>query len=165
MLSPDDKVVAAAIVEKDAALLVAGDHGIGKRTDFEEYRVQSRGGKGIITMKTGEKTGNVVGALTVKDGDEIMLITTGGQMVRTKVDYIREVGRNTMGVKLINLEAGDKLQAIAPVVKDEDDDSDQQLTLEGLPPEDGITPLPEQPDDLKTGEGSNDVSDEPPALD
>ena len=165
MLSPDDKVVAAAIVEKDAALLVAGDHGIGKRTDFEEYRVQSRGGKGIITMKTGEKTGNVVGALTVKDGDEIMLITTGGQMVRTKVDYIREVGRNTMGVKLINLEAGDKLQAIAPVVKDEDEDSDQQLTLEGLPPEDGITPLPEQPDDLKTGEGSNDVSDEPPALD
>lgn len=165
MLSPDDKVVAAAIVEKDAALLVAGDHGIGKRTDFEEYRVQSRGGKGIITMKTGEKTGNVVGALTVKDGDEIMLITTGGQMVRTKVDYIREVGRNTMGVKLINLEAGDKLQAIAPVVKDEDDDSDQQLTLEGLPPEDGITPLPEQPDDLKTEEGSNDVSDEPPALD
>jgi len=165
MLSPDDKVVAAAIVEKDAALLVAGDHGIGKRTDFEEYRVQSRGGKGIITMKTGEKTGNVVGALTVKDGDEIMLITTGGQMVRTKVDYIREVGRNTMGVKLINLEAGDKLQAIAPVVKDEDDDSDQQLTLEGLPPEDGITPLPEQPDDLKAEEGSNDVSDEPPALD
>ncbi len=165
MLSPDDKVVAAAIVEKDAALLVAGDHGIGKRTDFEEYRVQSRGGKGIITMKTGEKTGKVVGALTVKDGDEIMLITTGGQMVRTKVDYIREVGRNTMGVKLINLEAGDKLQAIAPVVKDEDDDSDQQLTLEGLPPEDGITPLPEQPDDLKAGEASNDVSDEPPALD
>ncbi|MBR5977513.1 MAG: DNA gyrase subunit A [Verrucomicrobia bacterium] len=165
MLSPDDKVVAAAIVEKDAALLVAGDHGIGKRTDFEEYRVQSRGGKGIITMKTGEKTGKVVGALTVKDGDEIMLITTGGQMVRTKVDYIREVGRNTMGVKLINLEAGDKLQAIAPVVKDEDDDGDQQLTLEGLPPEDGITPLPEQPDDLKTEEDSNDVSDEPPALD
>lgn len=164
MLSPDDKVVAAAIVEKDAALLVAGDHGIGKRTDFEEYRVQSRGGKGIITMKTGEKTGKVVGALTVKDGDEIMLITTGGQMVRTKVDYIREVGRNTMGVKLINLEAGDKLQAIAPVVKDEDDDNDQ-LSLEGLPPEDGITPLPEQPDDLKIEDDPGNVSDEPPALD
>ena len=88
-------------------LLVAGENGIGKRTPFDEYRMQSRGGKGIITMKTGEKTGNVVGALTVRDEDEIMLITNKGQMVRTRVSEIRETGRNTMGVKLIDLPEGE----------------------------------------------------------
>ena len=117
-LEAGDAVVAAAVVVPDAALLVAGANGIGKRTDFGEYRVQSRGGKGIITMKTGEKTGGVIGALTVRDNDEIMLITVSGQMVRTRVQDIREAGRNTMGVKLVNLDAGDKLQAIAPVISE-----------------------------------------------
>ena len=115
-LEKTDALVAAAIVVPDAALLVAGENGIGKRTGFDEYRVQSRGGKGIITMKTGDKTGAVVGALTVRDQDEIMLITVGGQMVRIPVNGIREVGRNTQGVKLVNLDAGDKLQAIAQVI-------------------------------------------------
>jgi DNA gyrase subunit A len=103
---------------EDARRLVAGEHGIGKRTPFDMvledgrmepvYRLQSRGGKGIITMKANEKTGVVIGALTVRETDEIMLITSGGQMVRTFVRDIREAGRNTQGVKLINLEAGDK---------------------------------------------------------
>jgi DNA gyrase subunit A len=118
-LDPPDVVVALAVVVPDATLLVAGENGIGKRTDFGEYRLQSRGGKGIITMKTTDRTGTVVGALTVKDADEIMLITVGGQMVRTRVSDIREAGRNTQGVKLIDLEATDKLQAIAPVISEE----------------------------------------------
>ncbi|MFM7803969.1 MAG: DNA gyrase C-terminal beta-propeller domain-containing protein, partial [Verrucomicrobiota bacterium] len=118
-LEKGDAVVALALVDPDATLLVAGENGIGKRTDFEEYRQQSRGGKGIITMKTGDKTGNVVGALTVRDSDELMLITSGGQMVRIPVNGIRDAGRNTMGVKLVNLDAGDKLQAIAPVISEE----------------------------------------------
>jgi DNA gyrase subunit A len=122
-LEKTDVVVAAAIIVPDATLLVAGENGIGKRTAFDEYRVQSRGGKGIITMKTGDKTGGVVGALTVRDNDEIMLITVGGQMVRTSVKDIREAGRNTMGVKLVNLDAGDKLQAIAPVVAEDPQDT------------------------------------------
>ena len=122
-LEPNDAVVAAAIVVHDTALLVAGENGIGKRTGFDEYRIQSRGGKGIITMKTGDKTGGVVGALTVRDTDEIMLITVGGQMVRIPVQGIREAGRNTMGVKLVNLDAGDKLQAIAPVISESQEDS------------------------------------------
>ena len=106
-LDKDDALVAAAIVVPDAALLVAGENGIGKRTAFDEYRPQSRGGKGIITMKTGEKTGGVIGALTVRDSDDIMLITVGGQMVRTSVEgHSSEAGRNTMGVKLVNLDAG-----------------------------------------------------------
>jgi DNA gyrase subunit A len=131
-LAERDEVVALAIVVPDAALLVAGENGIGKRTDFQEYlvqlengkfRKQSRGGKGRVTMKVGEKTGGVVGALTVRDSDEIMLITTGGQMVRIPVAGIREAGRNTMGVKLVNLDAGDKLQAIASVIGEDKEDS------------------------------------------
>lgn len=123
--SKGDRVVAMALVNPDAQLLVAGENGIGKRTPFDDYRVQSRGGKGIITMKTGDKTGDVVGALTVTDKDELMLITNKGQMVRTRVKEIREAGRNTMGVKLIDLHDGENLQAIAPVVADEDDDKDE----------------------------------------
>jgi DNA gyrase subunit A len=122
MLEPSDAVVALAVVVLDAMLLVAGERGIGKRTHFEEYRPQSRGGKGIITMKTTEKTGQVVGALTVKDSEDIMLITVAGQMVRTRVRDIRETGRNTQGVKLIDLDGSDKLTAIAPVISEESDD-------------------------------------------
>jgi DNA gyrase subunit A len=122
-LEKGDAVVALAVVVTDAKLLVAGENGIGKRTDFEEYRIQSRGGKGIITMKTTEKTGGVIGALTVRDNDEIMQITFKGQMVRISVSGIREAGRNTQGVKLINLDEGDKLQAIAPVISEDKEDS------------------------------------------
>ncbi len=129
-LEKSDEVVALAVVVPDAALLVSGENGIGKRTDFEEYRIQSRGGKGIITMKMTEKTGAVVGALTVKDNDELMLITFKGQMVRISVNGIREAGRNTQGVKLIELEEGDKLQAIAPVVGEDKEES----AVEATPP-------------------------------
>jgi DNA gyrase subunit A len=130
-LEKGDEVVALAVVIADAALLVAGENGIGKRTSFDEYlvqsesgtRKQSRGGKGRITMKVGEKTGGVIGALTVRDTDEIMLITIGGQMVRTFVKDIREAGRNTMGVKLVNLDPGDKLQAIAPVISEQQEEA------------------------------------------
>ncbi|HEX4696657.1 MAG TPA: DNA gyrase subunit A [Candidatus Udaeobacter sp.] len=118
-----DHVVAIAIVDQEAMLLVAGENGIGKRTAFDDYRRQSRGGKGIITMKTGEKTGDVVGALTVLETDEMMLITNKGQMVRTRVKEIRETGRNTMGVKLMDLRADEKLQAIAPVVSQAEEEA------------------------------------------
>ena len=104
-------------------LLVAGENGIGKRTAFDDYRKQKRGGKGIITMKTGTKTGDVVGALTMRETDELMLITTKGQMVRTRVKEIRETGRNTMGVKLMDLRKGEKLQAIAPVVSQAEEEA------------------------------------------
>jgi len=130
-LEKGDQVVALAVVVPDAMLLVAGENGIGKRTPFDEYlvqaesgvRKQSRGGKGRITMKVTERTGGVIGALTVRDADEIMLITAGGQMVRTFVKDIREAGRNTQGVKLINLAEGDKLQAIAPVISEQQEDA------------------------------------------
>ena len=77
-------------------------------------------------MRTGEKTGDVVGALTVREADEIMLITNKGQMVRTRVKEIRETGRNTMGVKLMDLRNGEKLQAIAPVVSQAEEEEAQR---------------------------------------
>ena len=123
--SKGDRVIANAIVNNESMLLVAGEHGIGKRTPFDDYRKQKRGGKGIITMKTGDKTGRVVGALTVTQQDELMLITTKGQMVRTRVAEIRAVGRNTMGVKLMNLKSGEKLQAIARVVSQETEETEE----------------------------------------
>ena len=136
-LDKDDAVVALSIVDARATLLVAGDGGIGKRTSFEEYRVQSRGGKGIITMKTTDRTGRVIGALTVRDEDEIMLISVGGQMVRIAVNGIREAGRNTQGVKLINLGEGDRLQAIAPVISEAN-----EAAAEGAPAAPETPPLP-----------------------
>jgi DNA gyrase subunit A len=137
-LGQGDAVVALAVVVADATLLVAGENGIGKRTPFDMplpdgslepvYPLQSRGGKGVITMKANERTGAVVGALTVHDADEIMLITTGGQMVRIFVKDIREAGRNTQGVKLMNLEGEDKLQAIAPVISEQQEEAAAEET-------------------------------------
>jgi len=132
-LDAGDALIAAAILVPDATLLVAGENGIGKRTGFDEYRVQSRGGKGIITMKTGEKTGAVIGALTVRDTDEIMLITVGGQMVRTNVKDIREAGRNTQGVKLVDLDANDKLQAIARVISEDKAEGEAEADVAPVP--------------------------------
>ncbi|MGA4579314.1 DNA gyrase subunit A [Limisphaera sp. VF-2] len=127
LLEEGDEVVSLAVVRPEATLLVVGENGVGKRTPFDEYRAQSRGGKGIITMNTTERTGGVVGALAVRDQDQLMLITARGQMIRIPVKDVRVAGRNTQGVKLIDLEEGDRLQAVAPVISEaqEDDVADQ----------------------------------------
>ena len=145
-LEKEDAVVALAIVDPRATLLVAGEQGIGKRTSFEEYRVQSRGGKGIITMKRNERTGSVIGALTVNDEDELMLITVAGQMVRIAVRDVREAGRNTQGVKLIELSHGDRLQAIAPVISEANEAAAEAAeNLPGLAAETPPQPPPSPP--------------------
>jgi len=152
-LANDDKVVGLSIIEEGATLLVASEKGIGKRTTFEEYRQQTRGGKGIITMRTTDKTGGIVGALTVHDHDEIMLITVGGQMVRIKVDDVRETGRNTMGVKLVETGKKDKLQAIAPVISEENDDEDTE--------EEGSNDTGDDTPSEPAAEGSDGATQEP----
>lgn len=121
-LSGEDYVVAAAKVDMQAMLLVASENGIGKRSIFDEYRVQTRGGKGVRTMKTGDRTGKVVGAMTVHESDEIMLISSTGLMVRTKVSSIRVSGRVTSGVKLVDLDDA-TLVSMAPVIEDEESES------------------------------------------
>ena len=117
-LDKDDLVVALAVVDPTRRCSSPAKTASASAPPSTNTALQSRGGKGIITMKTNEKTGRVVGALTVTDKDEIMLLTQQGQMVRTPVKDIREAGRNTQGVKLINLTAGDKLTAIARVVSE-----------------------------------------------
>jgi len=116
-----DFVVGLALVTQGATLLVASENGLGKRTAFDEYRKQSRGGKGIITMKVTDKTGPVVGAVTVVEEDELMLMTSTGQSIRIRVSEIRETGRNAQGVKLLTLKEGEKLQDISKVIADGDD--------------------------------------------
>ena len=114
-LDKNDRVESIEVVEPNATLLAITENGYGKRTGFEEYRVQNRGGKGIITIKTTERNGQVVGAHSVHDHDAIMLITSGGQMIRMLVSDIRTISRNTQGVRLIDLDAGDKLVSATPV--------------------------------------------------
>jgi DNA gyrase subunit A len=116
-----DFVVGLALVTQGATLLVSSENGLGKRTAFDEYRKQTRGGKGIITMKVTEKTGPVVGAVTVVEEDELMLMTSTGQSIRIRVAEIRETGRNAQGVKLLTLKEGEKLQDISKVIADGDD--------------------------------------------
>lgn len=116
-----DFVIGLALVTDGSTLLVASENGLGKRTSFEEYRKQSRGGKGIITMKVTDKTGPVVGAVTVTEADELMLMTSTGQSIRIRVNEIRETGRNAQGVKLLTLKDGEKLQDISIVIPDGED--------------------------------------------
>ncbi len=111
-LKQGDSVEIIEIVEADATLLIAGENGLGKRTPFDEYRTQSRGGSGIIAIRSS----NVAGALSVKEEDEIMLLTSSGQTVRCPVKDIRVIGRTTRGVKLVNLGDDDKLIGIARIV-------------------------------------------------
>ena len=120
-LGKDDAVVGMAIVTGGATLLVAAENGLGKRTDFKSYPVRRRGGKGVKTMNVTEKTGPVVGALTVTETDELMLMTSTGQSIRIRVNEIRETGRVAQGVKLLTLRDGEKLQDISLVIPDGDD--------------------------------------------
>ncbi len=128
-----DYVVGMAIVNDEGTLLVASENGIGKRSPFEDYRAQSRGGKGVITMKCTEKTGEVAGASMVLPEDELMLMTSDGQSIRIRCADVREAGRNTQGVKLVTMKDGVRLQDIARVVPDEepeDEDGEEVSDVE-----------------------------------
>src|SRR5207247_5993655 len=112
-LDEGDQVVSIDLVESGASLLAVAEKGYGKRTEMDEYRQTHRGGKGIITMKTTDKTGPVVGVRMVTDDDDIMLITDGGKVIRTPVKGISVIGRNTQGVRLIDLAEGEKVVGVA----------------------------------------------------
>ncbi|MBI3997351.1 MAG: DNA gyrase subunit A [Candidatus Omnitrophica bacterium] len=119
-LGKGDDVIAMQRVRKDATLLTVTELGFGKRTELEEYRVQSRGGKGIINIKVTKKNGQVVGAKTVTDQDELMLISHEGMMVRCPVKDIRMTGRAAQGVRLISIKGKDRVASVARVVPKEE---------------------------------------------
>ncbi len=118
-LSEKDHVVDMIVAEKDATILTVSENGYGKRSLLDDYRLQSRAGKGIINIKATDRNGLVVGMKEVNDEDDILLITQGGIIVRLRVKEIRTMGRNTQGVRVIRLDKGDRLVAIARVEHEE----------------------------------------------
>jgi DNA gyrase subunit A len=126
-LRPKDTVVDMVIAEEGASLLTVCENGYGKRTGFDDYRPQGRGGLGLINIKTTERNGKVVALKAVKENDELMMITAAGMIIRTGLDEVRQIGRNTQGVRLIKISTGDKLVAAAKIApEDEGDVQDQQ---------------------------------------
>ena len=115
-LRSGDTVVDMIVAEKNASLLTVCENGYGKRTSLDDYRSQSRGGIGLINIKTTERNGKVVALKAVQDANELMMITANGIIIRTGLEQIRSIGRNTQGVRLIKLKAGDKLVAAEKIV-------------------------------------------------
>jgi len=129
-LSGDDRVIGMVVIRRDATLLVVSEKGLGKRSELADYRVQKRGGKGIITLKRTEKTGAVVALKEVLPDDELMLVTRHGVIIRLPVEGIRVIGRNTQGVKVMNLDPGDTVMDVARVVKEDEEQEDEQAGAE-----------------------------------
>jgi DNA gyrase subunit A len=119
-LDPDDAVIGMVVIRRDSTLLVVAERGFGKRSELSDYRVQKRGGKGIITFKNTDKTGACVALKEVLPDDELMMITRKGIIIRVPVEGIRVIGRNTQGVHVMNLDEGDVLVDVARVVKEDE---------------------------------------------
>jgi DNA gyrase subunit A len=125
-LDPGDKVVSMEILTLGFDILTVSEGGFGKRTAMDEYRLQSRGGKGIITMKTTDKTGRVVGVQQVTEDDQLMLVTNGGKIIRLRIKDIRVIGRNTQGVCLIDVDEGERVVSLARLAEKEEEDEDEE---------------------------------------
>jgi len=115
----DDEIIGMETIGEGATIMTVTENGFGKRTNTEEYRVQGRGGMGIITIKTTQRNGNVVGMKQVTNADDVMLITNHGKIIRMKIKGISTIGRNTQGVKLINVEDGEKVVGVARLAEKE----------------------------------------------
>lgn len=131
-LSDNDEVIAMQIGSQGEMLLTVSEFGMGKRTNVSEFRAQSRGGKGLICYKISDKTGNIVAAKLVNDGTDILIITDQGQMMRTGVEGISVIGRNTSGVKLMNVnrDKNESIVSIAKAVRNDEDESSEELSDE-----------------------------------
>jgi DNA gyrase subunit A len=125
-LDTDDHVIGVDVVNTDLTLLAVAANGYGKRTEMDEYRLTRRGGKGIITMRVTDKTGPVIGVRMVGTDDDIMLVTDGGKVIRTPVKGISVIGRNTQGVRLIDLGEGEHVVGIARLAEKDDEGEEQE---------------------------------------
>jgi DNA gyrase subunit A len=120
LLEGQDRVIEMVVVRRDSTLLVISEKGMGKRSVLGDYRVQKRGGKGIITLKRTDKTGPIVALKEVLPDDELMMVTRKGVIIRVPVEGIRVIGRNTQGVRVMNLDSGDAVMDVARVVKEDE---------------------------------------------
>jgi len=125
-LRKGDSVVNMVIAEPDATLLTVCENGYGKRTSLEDYRDQKRGGLGLINIKATERNGKVVALKAVHDEDELIIITANGIIIRTGLEQVRAIGRNTQGVRLIKLGENDKVVAVAKLPSDQSDEDGEQ---------------------------------------
>ena len=128
-LRDDDEVVAMDVVREGGTLLTVAQNGYGKRTGLEEYRLQSRGGLGIINIQTTDRNGKVVGIAYVHDDDQLMLISQQGMILRMKAGGIRTIGRATQGVRLIEMEEGDMVVSVAKLAEREDEEPPEAGTV------------------------------------
>jgi DNA gyrase subunit A len=122
-LRDDDEVVAMEVVREGGTLLSVAQNGYGKRTELEEYRLQSRGGVGTINIQTTDRNGKVVGIAYVHDDDEVLLISQQGMILRMKAGDIRTIGRATQGVRLIEMEEGDAVVSVAKLAERDEEES------------------------------------------
>jgi DNA gyrase subunit A len=130
-LDPGDKVVSMEILTFGFDILTVSEGGYGKRTAMDEYRLQSRGGKGVITMKTTDKTGRVVGVQQVTEDDQLMLVSNSGKIIRLRIKDIRVIGRNTQGVRLIDVDEGERVVSLARLAeKEEEEDAEEEKSEE-----------------------------------
>jgi DNA gyrase subunit A len=132
-LVDDDEVIGMAIVNEeysDSTIFTVTENGFGKRTDLGEYRLQSRGGKGVITIKTTERNGCVVGIKHVTDENDMMLITNQGKILRVPVAGFSVIGRNTQGVRLMVTEENERIVAVAKLAEKEDSDETDESEME-----------------------------------
>jgi len=130
--SKSDKVIGMLVVKREGTILVATERGYGKRTEVIQYRTQARSGKGVLTMRTTEKTGKMVAIMEVVDNDDLMIITDLGVIMRQPVSAIRTIGRVTQGVRLVKLDEGAHISSISRVISDDDTDEkedDKQMTI------------------------------------
>lgn len=119
-LAEDDEVVGVSVIKSDDSILTVTENGYGKRTAVSEYKLQNRGGKGVFAIKTSERNGKVVGVLPVVDEDQVMLIANSGKVIRMPMDTIRIIGRNTQGVRLINLEDNEIVVGMSMLAREEE---------------------------------------------
>ena len=121
-IAEGESVISLIVVEEEGDILTATVNGYGKRSSTTDYPVKGRGGKGVIDIKTTERNGDVVGAVQVQESDEVMLITDGGTLIRTAVDGISVLGRNTQGVRLIRVGDEEKMVQLVRVVNEDDEE-------------------------------------------
>ncbi|MEE9465807.1 MAG: DNA gyrase C-terminal beta-propeller domain-containing protein, partial [Candidatus Neomarinimicrobiota bacterium] len=127
LAGPDDYVVGMIVVRREGTVLVVTENGYGKRTDVAEYRVQHRGGKGVLTLRTTERVGKMLAMMEVVETDDLMIITDSGVMIRLPVQDIRTTGRATQGVRVIRLDDEASITSISRVMEDEEEEDEEEV--------------------------------------